>query len=142
VNIPSTPPVGPELDALVMRKVFGFWFDTKLTHSGQSEWFGPHPTIHGERLLAMCCLSQPVPLEAVRSSDGLVFFSTNWTAAMFVVGKISERTITRELFVAALRQIIQPSILSIGPPMDPAFWIFYLTPEFICRAALAAMMAH
>jgi hypothetical protein len=125
------------LSAEVSKRVFGFWFDDSDTDRGP-QWWGPHPSLPGHRAYASCCFDTNITGQSYRYSDGMVRFADDWPAAMLVVDKMNETFSTRHFFVEALR----PLMPRADRPIDPSWWIFYLTPALICRAALAAVQAH
>jgi hypothetical protein len=64
-------------------------------------------------------------------------YSSDIAAAMQVAVEVKQRSFSvRHRFIEALRdQMARPA----GAMIDPSWWIFFLTPEMICRAALSAL---
>lgn len=74
-----------ELDALVAEKVMGYW----LAEGGS--WFGPHPSMPGERCHASCAGSNRIMGPDCWGVDGLPKFSDRMEAAWEVVEKLDEK---------------------------------------------------
>jgi len=124
-----------DLDADVARTVFGFWFEEDGERGPQ--WWGPHSHTPGARAYATACLPLWVMGCSYRASNGLPYFSSDATACAAVVEEIKRRPFSvRHRFIEALReQMPRPA----GAMIDSSWWVFFMTPEIICRAALACV---
>lgn len=130
---------GPDLDAEIARRVFGFWLARHPDGlmDGDEYWWTEHPTTDGSWCYASVALPRLMGPN-VRYRDGLPKFSTDIAAAWAVVercteigGKVAYRDVNG-LPVATwfMAHFENAHIWSCSSPE---------AAEAICRAALAAL---